>query len=166
VDDYDDGPGGFGLNGVLAIHTAFGRKATEAAELDQTARRLRLMGELHQVPLNPPVLVPVGSTSGTLQLADLLSPKTGFHWSLRRLSAWGFTAGTVTVFKNANGGEIVFVFPSAGTYTFGRGEILLEPNAQLVFSASGVTLAANSVGLQVGGAADCMPSWLLPDYLI
>jgi hypothetical protein len=157
---------GVSFAGVAAISAGFGQAAADMADLTGDQRKQRLMRELQQVPLNPPLLVPSGSSSGTLQMADLLSPKAGFYWSLRRLAGWGFTAGTITVYKNAPGGEVLFVFPAAGTYTFGRGELILEPNSQLVFAATGVTVTAGAPGAQVGGAADCFPTHLLPGYLM
>jgi hypothetical protein len=156
---------GFSFAGVAQIAAGFGQAGRDAADLGGTSRKLRLMAELQQVPLNPPLLVPSGGTGGTLQMADLLSPKAGFYWSLRRLSSWGYSGGTITVYKNASGGEVLFVYPQAGTYTFGRGELLLNPNDQLVFVAAGITTSAGVAGVQVGGAADCFPSWLLPEYI-
>jgi len=121
---------------------------------------------LHQVPIVAPQMSLTGG-AGSLQLADLLSPKAGFMWSVRRLVGSLFTAGTVTVYKNgavvggtAIGGEPLFTFPSAGTYTFGRGEILLDQNDQLVISATGITGS-----VQINGSADCFERWLLPAYL-
>jgi hypothetical protein len=121
---------------------------------------------LHQVPIIAPQ-IPLTAGAGAIQFADLLSPKAGFMWSLRRLVGTLFTAGTVTVYKNgyvaggvAVGGEPLFTFPSAGTYTFGRGEILLDQNDQLVIAATGITGS-----VQINGSADCFERWLLPSYL-
>lgn len=109
-------------------------------------------------------------------MTDLLGPNTGFHWSIRRMVASGFTAGTVTVYRNAvqttfgaapaYTGEIFFVFPQAGTYTFGRNEMLLEPDDSLSVSATGITLVAGAPGVQLAGAVDQLESWLLPDYIL
>jgi hypothetical protein len=159
---------GLMLGGDIAVQ--LGRIADG---MDQAARRRQKMAEaIRQIPIAPPQ-IPITAGSGALQMADLLMPKTGFNWSLRRLVAFGFSAGTVTVYKNATiaggvavAGEILVTFPSAGTDTFGRGEMLLMEQDQLVFAATGITLSAGFPGVQINGAADCFEAWLLPDYLL
>jgi hypothetical protein len=56
-------------------------------------------------------------------------------------------------------------FASAGTFTFGRGEVLLDQNDQLILVCTGITLASGYGGVQLNGAADNFERWLLPDYL-
>jgi hypothetical protein len=150
--------GGLELGAGAAVAVQLGR----VADLMQAQwdRRQKLLQQLNQVPIVAPQ-ISLTAGAGTLQLADLLGPRTGYHWSVRRLSLNGYTAGTVTVYKNASGGEILLPTSAAGTYTFGRGEMLLEPSDQMVFVAAGITGY-----VQVGGAADCFESWLLPDYLM
>jgi hypothetical protein len=136
---------------------------------DREDRRRHLFQQMHQVPITAPD-IPLTGGAGALQMADTLSPKAGFMWSVRRLACSGFTVGTVQVYKNgfvtgtapgvATGGELVAPFASAGVLTFGRGELLLDQNDQLIFSAATITGT-----IQIGGAADCFERWLLPDYL-
>jgi hypothetical protein len=120
----------------------------------------------HQIPIAPPQLT-LTAGAGALQLPDLLAVKTGYMWSVRRLVGSLFTAGTVSVYKNGAvvggvliGGEPLFTFPSAGTYTFGRGEMLLDQGDSLCISATGITGS-----VQINGAADCFERWLLPKYI-
>jgi hypothetical protein len=139
-------------------------------------RRRKLFEQLHQVPIACPD-IPINSSAGVLQMPDMLSPKAGYMWSVRRLTTTGYSAGTVLGYKNgivlgtganatAVGGEAVAPFASAGVLTFGRGELLMDQNDQLIFTATGITLSvAGSSGIQVGGAADCFERWLLPEYL-
>jgi hypothetical protein len=136
----------------------------QAARQDQAA--MEKFQALHQIPIAQ-VQIPLTAGAGVYQMPDLLAPKAGYMWSVRRLVGALFTAGTVTVYKNGFvsggvlvGGEYLFTFPSAGTYTFGRGEILLDAGDNLIYTATGITGLA-----QVGGSADCFERWLLPKYL-
>ena len=165
----------FALAGCAQIGAGFGQAAAESLGLDGADRRRRLYEQMHQVPIIVPPLVP-NTGAGVVFAQDQMGPTTGHHWSVRRLAAWGWTAGTVTVYRNAvqTGfgaaatltGEQWFTFPQPGTFTFGRGEMLLEPDDSLLISCSGVTLATGAQGITVQGSADQFQSWLLPDYLM
>ncbi len=128
-------------------------RASLSAEQDW---RKRCAGAMQQVPI---VSAQV-SGDGTIDQADALMAKTGYIWSVRRLTCSGFTAGTVTVYKNISGGEPVAPYPQAGMFTFGRGEVLLMPGERLVAVGTGI------VGtFQLWGAADCFEQWYLPYYI-
>lgn len=166
---------GFTLHGALELETAFGKEARERHDLGEAGRKNRLYRQMHQVPIAPPLIVPT-PTAGFLQGFDTTGPQTGFNWSVRRLVASNFTAGTVTIYRNAvqttfgaapaATGEILFQFPQAGTYTFGRGEMLLEPDDFMLFTCAGITLTAGQSGVLVYGSADQFESVLLPEYLM
>src|SRR5271156_969006 len=167
---------GIGLD--LSIFGSIGEQLSRVASMmeNREKRRMRLFEQLHQVPVACPD-IPVNSGAGVLQMSDMLSPKAGYMWSVRRLTTTGYSAGTVLGYKNgivtgtganatAVGGEAVAPFASAGVLTFGRGELLMDQNDQLIFPATGITLTvAGSSGIQVGGAADCFERWLLSEYL-
>lgn len=174
---------GFMLDGCARLAAGFSDAARtirgdeRADEALPDASHRRLYRQFHQVPIAPPLIV-IASSAGVLTTAtDLLGPNTGYHWSVRRLSLSGYSAGLVTVYRNAVQtnftagsvaltGEILMPPSPAGTFTFGRGEILLEPDDSLMFAASGITLAAGAPGITVYGSADQLESWLLPDYLM
>jgi len=107
-----------------------------------------------------------GSGNGTLDIPDKFMAKTGYIWSVRRLTARGWTAGTVTAYRNSVNGEPVapWIDPAGGAggavFTFGRGEQLLKPGDRLVFQAAGLDAAPN-----IWGVADCFESWYLPFYI-
>jgi len=170
-DDSSGGPGGgFGVFASVAAQMATAATAGRPASAED--RRRRLFERMHQIPLGA-IQIQLTAGAGAFQMPDLLAPKAGFMWSVRRLTASNFTAGTVQVYKNgyvlggaAVGGELVVPFAGAGTSTFGRGEILLDQNDQLVIVASGITLAAGVASVQIQGAADCFERWLLPEYLM
>jgi hypothetical protein len=171
--DLDTGVG-IDLSVFARIGESLGRVATMMENREN--RRRKLFEQLHQVPITCPDIA-INAGAGALMMADTLSPKAGYMWSIRRLATTGYTGGTVLGYKNgmvtgtganavAVGGEAVAPFAQAGVLTFGRGELLLDQNDQLIWTATGITLAAgNTAGIQVGGSADCFERWLLPEYL-
>src|SRR5215469_16316192 len=56
--------------------------------------------------------------------------------------------------------------PQAGTFTFGRGEMMLQPDDTMVFVATGITTTTGFNGPQIGGRADCFIQELQPEYLM
>lgn len=100
------------------------------------------------------------SGSGTFTQPATLGPPTGWLWSVRLLSVTGFTAGTVTVTKNAAAGPLVAEYAAAGPQTFPRGAILLRAGDYLVFTGAGIT---GTVLPQ--GEADAFLAQYLGEYL-
>lgn len=103
-----------------------------------------------------PILADI--TSSPFDNTALLAPPRGNCWSVRRLSAFGFTAGTVTIMLD--GLEPVWVFSAAGSETWGRGELLLQPGQKLTVSYTGIT-----GNVYLAGAADEFPFWYLQEYI-
>jgi len=168
VSEQDQG-GGFDLGVFASIGASLGQVATMMR--DREDRRTALFRQLHQVPIGPQ-LITITTGAGNLDQVEAFGPKAGYMWSVRRLTTSGYSAGAVVGWKNGAvvggtllGGEPVAPFAAAGVFTFGRGELLLDQNDVLIFSATGVTLNASSPGIQVNGAADNFERWLLPDYL-
>ena len=98
--------------------------------------------------------------AGTDDQPDKLQAKTGYIWSVRRLTAQGFTAGTVTAYRNSSVGEPLLPFPAAAVNTLGKGQILLMPNDRIVWGATSITGTVSYYG-----EADCIEQWYLPYYL-
>lgn len=113
----------------------------------------------HPVPILGQVAIV--SSAGTLQQKDLYGPKTGYWWDLRRLSVYGFTAGTVTVFKNSAQSNPVHVFTAAGDQPWSAA-VLMAPEDQLLFVAAGITGGPITIE---GQAIEVETSWL-PVYLM
>lgn len=126
----------------------------------QEAERQKLAQAVRQLPLSTSPMSLDGSGDGVIDDPAQLRPGTGFIWSVRRLTVWGFTAGTAVACMNSQYGEPVAPFAVAGSATFGRGELLMHPGDRLVITAAGIT-----GGVQVIGAADCFPVWYLPHYI-
>jgi hypothetical protein len=132
------------------------------AQRQREEDRRRLFTEAHMVPI---ALGQIPLTGGAGQLdtggAGLSGPMRGYYWDVKRLVAASFTAGTVTAYINlVQDANIFAVWPSAGLYTFGRGEGLLTPQDRLIFTASSIT------GLvTISGAAIQFGEKLLPYFL-
>lgn len=104
--------------------------------------------------------ITLAAGAGTDDQPDKLQAKTGYIWGIRRITANGFTAGTVTAYRNSAIGEPVMPFTVAAVNTLGRGELLLMPNDRLVWGATGITGTVS-----YWGEADCLESWYLPYYI-
>lgn len=122
-------------------------------------RRQQMCQAVRQVPLATGQMLLSGG-AGTIDDPAQLRPGTGYYWGVRRLTLSGFTAGTAIVYKNSTAGEPVAPYAQAGTFTFGRGELLLSPGDRLVVTAAGITGY-----VQLNGAADCFEQWYLPYYI-
>jgi len=112
---------------------------------------------IRQIPITANQIT---QSAGIIDQPDLLAVKTGYYWGIRRLTFSGFTAGTAVVYRNSVSGEPLVPIPSAGVFTFGRAEMLLNPGDRLVVAATGLTGY-----LQMNGAADCFEQWYLPYYI-
>jgi hypothetical protein len=128
----------------------------ETKSQKRETKKSDLSQRVYSKTLNPNSIPLVGG-NGTLDLATQYGPIVGFMWSVRRITLYGYSAGTVNVLIDDL--EPV-AFPSAGTFTFGKSELLLDQGQRLVFTATGVTGA-----VQVFGAADVFPRNMLPIYM-
>jgi len=79
---------------------------------------------------------------------------------LRRWSAWGFTAGTVSLFKNGATGTQLGSLSAPGNVTWSSQEIL-APRDRLVIVAAGIT---GAVQWEIRGVE--VESRWLPEYLM
>jgi len=133
------------------------------AALDREDRwRRRCAQAITQVPFAGDISITAGAGSST-HARDKLQAKTGYIWSIRRITAQGWSAGTVTAYRNDVNGEPVMPFPVPAVNTIGRGELMLMPGDALVWNATGITLTGTV--LQYWGVADCFESWYLPFYI-
>jgi hypothetical protein len=109
----------------------------------------------------PPVPMTLTAGAGSLGSAMMFGPRTGQFWSIHYMVASGFTAGTVSVYLNSANGDLIYGFPSAGSATFGKGQMFLQPGDRFHFSATGIT---GTVAISFGGVQ--MLSEYVGDYLI
>jgi hypothetical protein len=169
-----DQPDGSGSGLDFSVFARLGSQLARVADAmeDSERRKAKLFQSLHQVPVGP-LQVPITAGAGVLQLTEMSGPKAGFMWSIRRLTASGYTAGSVIAYRNgaviggaiAAGSEPLIPFTVAGTNFIGRGEALLDQNDALIIVCTGITLASGFSWVQINGAADNFNRELLPDYL-
>lgn len=119
--------------------------------------RERANDAFRQVPFI--INVPLVAGAATLNPTQA-GPDAGYYWSIRKLSAVGFTAGTVDTYVDNTGGEPIVPFTVSAVNTFGKGEQLLHPNSNIAVVAAGITGT-----VQIWGQADQFESWLLPWYM-
>lgn len=138
-------------------------ESLSAAVEEQNSRHERLARAVHQVPIATQGL----AASGTIDQPQVWGPRGGFWWDCHRLTAAGFSAGTVAVYKNAVAdGNQVAAFSSAGIITNGKAQLLLGPGDRLIAVGTGITLNAGTAQWVLGGDALQVESWALFDYLI
>jgi hypothetical protein len=144
----------FDLSAGIAL--AVGQAVEQALERDHN-RRLAEYAELTSLvyPYNiDPQPIPA---NGILDAPRLLGPAAGFAWQVDRLTAQGYSAGTVIVYVNpvvqagaVLAGEQLFQFPSAGVQ-FQREMRFLRYGERLVVSGSGLVASGNGPAFTVGG---------------
>ncbi len=157
--DTDHAPGlGAGL--AAQIELTLGRVADS---LDRWSHRYEQLQQswqdVHPVPILPGQ-VPLSGGAGTLDVPDVCGPKDGLWWDVRRLTTWGWTAGTVTVYLNSTAGEQLAQNSVVGQFTW-SGQILLGPRDRLVFQASGITGTVNLAGQAFEVDARALPAYLI-----
>jgi hypothetical protein len=132
-----------------------GLTAALRKEADWRQRKAQV---IRRVPFAGSITLSGGA--GTDDQPDKLQAKTGYCWGIRRLTAQGYTVGTVTAYRNSTAGEPLLPFPAAAVNTLGKGQIILMPNDRIVWGA--VTITGT---VSYWGEADCFESWYLPYYL-
>ena len=133
----------------------------------EAARRQRASQAVRQVPFQSKISLTAGTGNGRI---NPYGPPAGYYWSIRRFTAYNYSAGTVTAFKDANElsptiGEPVLPFPVEAVNTLGKGELLLNPGSIILMYATGITTVDGTSYVYIWGAADQFEEWLLPDYL-
>ena len=105
------------------------------------AERLGLLQAIHPIPSIPIGQITAASGAGsTLSLPDVSGPKTGKTWFVTRITAFGFTGGSVNVYYTNTGGTPVYGINQAGTLTFATSNFPVNRGQWLAFAAgSGFT---------------------------
>lgn len=98
--------------------------------------------------------------SGTVDTPDMLGPHDPYWWDLRRFAAWGFTAGTVNIYKDNVNGIQLGSLAAPGNITWSAQE-LLAPRDRVIIVASSITGA-----VQWELRAIEVESRWLPEYLM
>lgn len=144
--------------GGIALDLAVGSPARQEAEYS----RPRVPWEAcHPVWFTGQI--PLTAGAGTLLQSNLYGPELPFWWDVRSIRVWGFTAGTVTVYRNNPGslsGEQFGVATSPGEFTWSN-QLLLAPQDSLVFGATGITGSVFVAGQAVEVAAAWLAEYLM-----
>ena len=156
VADLDPAVGGNFTGALAELVLAFGQHAERA---ERAATRPHVPWEACH-PVGPIGAVTLTAGAGTTDAADMLGPHDPYWWDLRRFAAWGFTAGSVALFKNATSGTQLGSLSAPGNITWSAQE-LLAPRDRLIIVASGIT---GAVQWEVR-AVEVESRWL-PEYLV
>ena len=147
-----------GVVAGLTVEAVLGKLADH---YDQAAKdRAGQWERVSTVPVLGRALTGLVNASGVLDFPDRYGPHEGYWWDVARLSCWGFTAGTVTVWRNDPVGEQLASFPSAGQWTWGHRQNPLAPRDRLVVVATGVTGSVFLAGSATQVRADYWPFYV------
>jgi hypothetical protein len=166
--------------GTAAIGLAFGVGASAGGGIGEGAGDMAAFGAGLQrrlrrqaMPFNlPPGLIAAGAGVGVfLDLPPQFGPPTGWFWDITALSAYGFTAGSIAISKNAPivtpagnpcAIEPVGSFIQAGVLTYPqRGMPLLDSSERLVFTVT----SALTGQAQISGQVIAVPAERIDEYL-
>ena len=104
----------------------------------------------------PPQIVPA---NGTLNNPTLLAAPAGCIWAIHRLTAWGFSAGTITL--TIGRAEQVAQWSAPGAaYTYGKGQMDFEESQFLEYTGAGLTGTG-----YIAGSGLAMKDWFYNEYV-
>ena len=139
--------------------------ALEVQRRDDLAKRTERSHAIFPFDFNPATMFAANQASAgasTLNNPGIYSPNEGYFWDIKKITAASFTAGTVSLYKNAaNDANSEVVFTSAGSYFFGTGQLLLSSNDFLLFVAAGITGNVTISGRAIQVRADYLADYLL-----
>jgi len=153
---------GFSLQAMADLSASIGQLATEVKATRD--RQQQLWQACRPIPGIPLPVIAAGTN--ILDMPELLAPRTGYWWDVKTVVAATFTAGSVNVYLGGSGAapqdsQLALVFPSAGAYQMGTGQLLVPPGERLIFKTVGTT-GNTTPWLTAIEVAD----WALPAYLL
>lgn len=152
--------GGLGASAVAGLELVLGKLADHVDQLGRAVAKIQsAWADVHPVPILGAITLATGA--GTWDQPDYLGPKDGYWWELHRLTVWGFTAGTVTVYKNSSNGTRLAQFAQAGEWTWSGNMQWLAPRDRLIFVAAGITGSVQIDGMAIEVSAQTLPSYLI-----
>jgi hypothetical protein len=165
--------------GTAAIGLAFGVGASAGGGIGEGAGEMAAFGAGLQrrmrrqaMPFNlPPGLLSATAVGSFLDLPPQFGPPNGWFWDITALSAFGFSAGSIGVSKNAPlvtpagaayAIEPVGSFIQSGVLTYPqRGMPLLDSSERLIFTVT-ATLTGQA---QISGQVIAIPAERIDEYL-
>lgn len=100
------------------------------------------------------------SGAGTLQDFNRFGVPQGYWWAIYRLTAQGFSAGTVTAYEDSVNGEPLMPFTVPAVNILSKSSTILHSMSQVVWQASGITGSVN-----VWLRAVQFEAWLWPWFI-
>jgi hypothetical protein len=154
-----NGDGGLSVQMFAELAARIGN--IDAQITEQNNRAAALWKAVRPIPGIP---VPqITSTTGTADYPELLSPRTGYWWFIIQAGALTFTAGSVSLYRQAvNDSQLVGAFPSAGYLTYSSIGLPIMWDQRLVFAANTVTGNVTPNLATVIEVAD----WAVPAYVM
>jgi hypothetical protein len=166
--------------GTAAIGLAFGAGVSAGGGIGEGAADMAAFGagltrrlRRQAMPFNlPPGLLPANAPIGAyLDIPPQFGPPNGWFWDITALAAYGFTAGSIAISKNAPivtaagnpyAIEPVGSFTQAGVLTYPqRGMPLLDSSERLVFCVT----SALTGQAQISGQVIAVPAERIDEYL-
>ena len=144
------------LNGLAAVVGGLCQRMDREVQHRQQANQA-----FRQVSIGKGMAITAGAGSVHLEPHG---PPPGYFWSIRRLTAYNYSAGTVTAFVDSTAGEPLVAFPASAVFTFGKGEMLIHPSSSILVTGTSITPVTGSY-VYLWGSADQFESWLLPWYM-
>jgi predicted phage tail protein len=130
-------------------------------EMKQARMRSQRLAQLVHPFKVSTIPMTITSNAGTLNVPNMLGPQTGYYWDVKRITATGFSAGTVTVTLGAGGGETLTIISAAGSLLLGKAHILLSGSDNLYFTAASIT---GTVAISLAGIEIAAP--VIGEYLL
>jgi hypothetical protein len=144
----------------LSFEASFGKITRHYDRLEKQHREM--WDRVSTVPVLGGGLTNLVATSGVIDFPDRFGPHEGYWWDVGRLSCWGFTAGTVFVYRNdaTGAGEQLAEFTTPGQWTWGHRQMPLAPRDRLVVVATAVTGSVFVAGSATQVRADHWPYYV------
>jgi hypothetical protein len=145
---------GLDLSFAVGLRASIESLATEVKR--QNDRHHRLAQAIHPFTI-PPMPLTITSSAGSIYQPNITGPQMSKYWDVHRISVTGYSAGTVAVYLNQVGAELVanFTTPATGSIVgcqyFGKGHLVLTGNDSLYFSATGITAASGYLTISIAG---------------
>lgn len=158
IREHHEGNGESGFTGLLVELSAAVGSLAEQVKNGNRKRPVIPWEACH--PVGPVGAVILSAGAGTFDVPDLLGPHDPYWWDLRRFAAWGFTAGSVSIYKNNSAGNLLGTLAAPGNITWSAQE-LFAPRDRLIVVATSIT---GSVQFELR-AIEVMTEWL-PEYLL
>ena len=166
-----NGDGGLSLSVFADLGATLSRLATVIDRDYQ--QRIALRNAIYPIEIPPQTVAVTAGGTVTIASPELLGPRSGWFWDVRRVTVAGLASSTevVTIYRGETGSStdqvntqaIASLTGKTGTYAPGLGALLLRPGQSVV--VAGASLTASEL-VSVSGDAICVKAEYLGAYLL